>query len=161
MGKNAKYRLRWCWRFKTIFNGGFNTKKTKNCSFFPSLQEKNATTEQHQNDRSDVQHCTKNNFYLVKNPSKLCTEGAIRNFMNVLNCPEIEVNQFWDIVQSPMHLILWTLGESSVPKAVLNPVEKLIQFKQVCGFFVNNSSSLPQVRYKLNASKTCKKQSTF
>ncbi len=39
--------------------------------------------------------------------------------MNVLHCPEDEVKQFWDIVQSPVHLILQTLGESSVPKAVL------------------------------------------
>jgi hypothetical protein len=31
----------------------------------------------------------------------------------------IVLRQFWDIVQSPMHLILQTLGESSVPKAVL------------------------------------------
>jgi hypothetical protein len=29
------------------------------------------------------------------------------------------MEQFWDIVQSPVHLILQTLGESSVPKAVL------------------------------------------
>jgi hypothetical protein len=39
--------------------------------------------------------------------------------MNILNCPEDEVKQFWDIVQWPVHLILQTLGESSVPKAVL------------------------------------------
>jgi hypothetical protein len=39
--------------------------------------------------------------------------------MNVLHCPENEVNQFWDIVQLPVHLILQTLGESSMPKAVL------------------------------------------
>ncbi len=39
--------------------------------------------------------------------------------MNVLHCPENEVQQFWDIVQSPVHLILQALGESSVPKAVL------------------------------------------
>ncbi len=39
--------------------------------------------------------------------------------MNVLHCPENEVKQFWNIVQSPVHLILQTLGESSVPKAVL------------------------------------------
>ncbi len=38
--------------------------------------------------------------------------------MNVLHCPQNELKQFWDIVQSPMHLILQTLGESSVPKAV-------------------------------------------
>ncbi len=39
--------------------------------------------------------------------------------MYVLHCPEDEVKQFWDIVQSPVHLILQKLGESSVAKAVL------------------------------------------
>jgi hypothetical protein len=58
-------------------------------------------------------------FYLETNSSKLCAEGAIRNLMNVLHCPEDEVKQFWAIVQSPVHRILQTLGESSVPKAVL------------------------------------------
>ncbi len=58
-------------------------------------------------------------FYSEKNSSKLSAEGAIGNMINVLNCPEDEVKQFWDIVQSPVHLILQTLGESSVPKAVL------------------------------------------
>jgi hypothetical protein len=39
--------------------------------------------------------------------------------MNVLHCSENEVKQFWDIVQLSVHLILHTLGESSVPKAAL------------------------------------------
>ncbi len=60
-------------------------------------------------------------FYSEKNSSnsKLCAEGAIGNLMNVLHCPKNELKQFWDIVQSPVHLILQTLGESSVPKAVV------------------------------------------
>jgi hypothetical protein len=58
-------------------------------------------------------------FYSEKNSSKLCTEGAIGSLMNELHCPEDEVKQFWDIVQSPVHLIQQTLGESSEPKAVL------------------------------------------
>ena len=58
-------------------------------------------------------------FNSEKNSSKLCAEGAIGNLMNVLHCPQNEVKQFWDIVQSPVHLILQTLGESSAPKAVL------------------------------------------
>jgi hypothetical protein len=61
-------------------------------------------------------------FYSEKNSSKLCAEGAIGNLMNVLHCPKNEVKQFWDIVQSPVHLILQTLGESSVPKAVSKSV---------------------------------------
>jgi hypothetical protein len=61
----------------------------------------------------------KNTFYSEKNSSKLCAEGAIGNLMNVLHCPQNEVKQFWGIVQSPMHLIPQTLGESSVPKLVL------------------------------------------
>jgi hypothetical protein len=39
--------------------------------------------------------------------------------MNILDCPENDVEQFWDIVQSPVHLIQQKLGESFVPKAVL------------------------------------------
>ncbi len=66
-----------------------------------------------------MQGCTENIFYFEKNSSKLCPEGAIGNLMNVLYCPEDRVKQFWDIVQSPVNLILQTLGESSVPKAVL------------------------------------------
>jgi hypothetical protein len=58
-------------------------------------------------------------FYLENNSSKLCNEGAIVNLMNVLHCPENEVKQFWDLVKLPVHLILKTLGESSVPKAIL------------------------------------------
>ena len=49
----------------------------------------------------------------------MCAEGAIGNLMNVLHCNEIDMNQFWCIVQSPIHLIQTTLGESAVPKAVL------------------------------------------
>jgi hypothetical protein len=58
-------------------------------------------------------------FYSEKNSFKFCAEGAIGNLMNALHCSENEVKQFWDIVQLPVHLILQTLGESSVPKAVL------------------------------------------
>jgi hypothetical protein len=100
-------------------------------------------------------------FYSEKNSSKLCTEGAIGNLMNVLHCPQNEVKQFWYIVQLPVYLILQTLGELSVPKAVLNLVENVIQFKKVCGLFVKKSSSAPQVRSESNALKTCKKQSPF
>jgi hypothetical protein len=44
--------------------------------------------------------------------------------MNVLHCPQYKIKQFWDIVQLPVHLILQTLGESSVPKAVLKSGEE-------------------------------------
>ncbi len=65
-----------------------------------------------------MQNCTKNKFFSVKNTTKLCAEGAIGNLMNVLHCNEIEMNQFWSIVQSPINLIQKNLGESAVPKAV-------------------------------------------
>jgi hypothetical protein len=57
--------------------------------------------------------------YVLFREELLCAEGMIGNRMNVLHCSENEVKQFWDIFQSPVHLILQTLGESSVPKAVL------------------------------------------
>jgi hypothetical protein len=121
IGNNTKGRFSSSWRFETIFTEWCYTKKTKTHRFVESFfRKKIALTEQCQYDRSDLQcRCIKNMFYSEKNSSKLCTEGAIGNLMNVLYCPEDEIKQFWDIVQSPVHLILQMLGESSVPKAVL------------------------------------------
>jgi hypothetical protein len=95
-------------------------RKQKSTDYISPLSGKKISSNEHpQNDRSGMQCCTKNKFYSVKNSSKLCAEGAIGNLMNVLRCHAIEVNQFWATVQSPMHLILETLNESSVPKAML------------------------------------------
>ncbi len=163
MGNNSKNRLCWSRRFETIFNGEFNTKKTKIHHFFsPISGKKIVSNKQHQSDRSDLQHCTKNKFFSVKNTTKLCAEGAIGNLMIVLLRNEIEVNQFWSIVQSPINLIQKNLGESAVPKAVQKHlVANVIQLKIVFGFFVRNSSIVLQVCSKLNALKTWKTQSKF
>ncbi len=92
-------------------------RKQKPTDFYnPTSGKKIALTEQCQNDRSDLEGCTENIFYCEKNFSKLCTEGAIGNLMSILHCPENDLKQFWDIVQSPVHLIQQTLGESCVPK---------------------------------------------
>jgi hypothetical protein len=97
-------------------------RKQKSTEFYtPPSGKKMALTEQCQNYRSDLQCCTENMFYSEKNSSKLCAEGAIGNLLSVLHCSQNEVKQFWDIVQLPVHLILQTLGESSVPKALLKP----------------------------------------
>jgi hypothetical protein len=108
-----------------------------------------------------LQGCTENLFYSEKNSFKLCAEGAVGNLMNVLNCLENGVIQFWDIVQSPVHLILQTLGESSVPKTVSKAGGECDSIQKVYGFFAKKSSSALQVHSESNALKTCKKQSTF
>jgi hypothetical protein len=93
-------------------------------------------------------------FYSEKNASKLCAEGAIWNLMNVLHCPENEVKQFWDIVQSPVHLILQTLGESSVPKAVLkssgecDSIQKILWI--LCNKFKFSTTSAFQIECLIN-----------
>jgi hypothetical protein len=51
--------------------------------------------------------------------SKLSAEGAIQNLMNILHCSKHDMDQFWNIVTSPVHLIQQALAESSVPKAVV------------------------------------------
>ena len=58
------------------------------------LQEKNASTEKCQLDRSVLDGCTENVFYCAKNSSKLCAEGAIGNLMNILHCPKNDMEQF-------------------------------------------------------------------
>ncbi len=79
-------------------------RKQKSIDFYtPPSGKKMAWTEKCQNYRSDLQRCTENMFYSEKNSSKLCSEGAIGNLMNVLHCPWNKVKQFWDIVQLPVH----------------------------------------------------------
>jgi hypothetical protein len=131
-------------------------RKQKSTKFFSPLSGKKiASNKQHHSDRSDIQHCTKNKFFSMKNTTELCAEGAIGNLMNVLHCNEIEVNQFWSIVQSPIHLIQTTLGESLVPKAVLKKSGgECDSIQKSFGFFVKKLSSIPQVCYELNVLKT-------
>ena len=70
-------------------------RKQKSTDLYNSSSgQKIASTEQRQNDRSDLQGSTENMFYSEKNSSKLCTEGVVGNLMNVLHCNEDEVNQF-------------------------------------------------------------------
>ncbi len=77
--------------------------------------------------------------------------------MNVLHCHEIEVNQFWAIVQSPMHLILETLNESSVPKAMLKSsgecdwIQKSLWI--LCKQFKFSTTKLLQIEYFKNLKK--------
>ncbi len=112
--------------------------------FIILLQEKNASTEQRQYDKSDLEGRTENIFYCEKSSSKLCTEGVIGNLMNMLHCSENDMKQFWDIVQSPVHLTQQTLGESCVPKAVIKS----------CGEIDSIEKSLWILRKKIKFSTT-------
>jgi hypothetical protein len=138
-------------------------RKQKSTDFYTHPSGKKiASTEQCQNYRSDLQHCTKKLFYSEKNSSKMCAEGAIGNLMNVLHCSENEVEQFWDIVQLPVHLILQTLGESSVPKAVLKSGGECDSIQKSLWILCKKIQvQHHKVRSKSNALKTCKKRSPF
>ncbi len=136
-------------------------RKRKPTDFYNPQEKKIALNEQCQYDRSDLEGCMENIFYCEKNSSKLCAEGAIGNLMNMLHCPENDLKQFWDIVQSPVHLIQQTLGESCVPKDVLKPCGEIDLLKKVCGFYAKKSSLALQVHSEFNTFKTCKKRLIF
>jgi hypothetical protein len=71
---------------------GASPRKPKPTDFYnPPSGKKTASTEQCQNDRSDLEGPTENKFYCEKNSSKLCAEVAIGNLMNILHCPENDV----------------------------------------------------------------------
>jgi hypothetical protein len=77
--------------------------------------------------------------------------------MNVLNFLQNEVKQFWDNVQLPMHLILQTLGESSVPTAVLKSGGECdsiqISLWNLCKKFKFSTTSLFQIECFKNLQK--------
>jgi hypothetical protein len=56
-----------------------------------------------------------------ENLSKLCTEGAIQNLLNMLHFLPEEMNIFWKLATSDLITLMKSLNESFVPKAVLTP----------------------------------------
>jgi hypothetical protein len=137
-------------------------RKQKSTDFYtPPSGKKIASTEQHQYVRSDLLCCTKNMFHSEKNSSKMCSEGAIENLMNVLHYSENEVKQFWDIVQLPVHLILQTLSDSSMPKAVLKSGGECDSIQKSLWILRKKIKFSTTSLFRIECFKTCKKQSTF
>ena len=137
-------------------------RKQKPTDFYnPSSGKTIALTEQCQNDRSDLEGRTENIFYCEKNSSKLCAEGAIGNLMNILHCPENDMNLFWDIVHSPVHLIQQMLGESCVSKATLKSCGECDSIQKSPWILCKKSSLALQVHSKLIAFKSYKLQLMF
>ncbi len=133
-------------------------RKQKPTDFYnPPSGKKIASTEQCHHDGSVFEGPTENIIYCERNSSKLCAEGAIGNLMNILNCSKNDMEQFWDIVTSPVHSILHA-GESSVPKAVLKSGGKCDSIQKILWILPKKSSLALQVRTKLIAFKTCRKQ---
>jgi hypothetical protein len=68
-------------------------RKPKPTDFYnPPSGKKIALTKQRQYERSDLEGHTENIFYCEENSSKLCTEGAIGNLLNMLHCPESTIS---------------------------------------------------------------------
>ncbi len=61
----------------------------------------------------------KNKFYSKENLSKLCTEGAIQNLVNMLHFSTEDMNIFWELVTPNLLTLIESLIEPNVPKAVL------------------------------------------
>ncbi len=44
-------------------------------------------------------------YYSLENTSKFCTEGSVKNLLNMLRLSEYDVSVFWDLVTAPLHSI--------------------------------------------------------
>jgi hypothetical protein len=58
-------------------------------------------------------------YYSLENTSKFCTEGSVKNLLNMLRLSEHDVNVIWDLVTAPLHSISERLREV-VQKIVCN-----------------------------------------
>ncbi len=63
----------------------------------------------------------KNMFFSDEHLSKLCAKGAIQNLLNMLHFLPEDVNIFWELATSDLLILMKSLNESFVPKAVLTP----------------------------------------
>jgi hypothetical protein len=56
-----------------------------------------------------------------ENSSKLCSEGAIENLLNMLHFLPEDMNVFWELATSDLITVMKSLNESFVPKDVSTP----------------------------------------
>ncbi len=63
----------------------------------------------------------KNMFFSDENSSKLCTEGAIQNLLNMLHFLPKDMNIFWELATSDLFALMKSLNETFAPRDVLSP----------------------------------------
>jgi hypothetical protein len=63
----------------------------------------------------------KNMFFSDKNSSKLCSEGAIQNLLNMLHFLPVDMIFFLKLATSDLFTLMKSLNETLVPRAVLSP----------------------------------------
>ena len=98
-------------------------KKRTSTDFYFDMIDKKCKANKRSDDLLNPQTGTiKIMFYSEENSSKLCSEGAIRNLMNMLHCSTEDMNLFWELATSNLSLIMMSLNELNVPKKVLNQI---------------------------------------
>ena len=96
-----------------------STKKHKPTDFFLPQPDAKIPSTMQLDENMSTKDEIQNKFYSYDNSSKLCAEGAIVNLMNVLYCPEDDMNKFWKIVcDQSMQSVCAKLDETAVPKIV-------------------------------------------
>jgi hypothetical protein len=98
-------------------------------------------------------------FYSLENTSKFCTEGSMKNLLNMVILSEHDVSMIWDLATAPLHSISERLHEA-VPKIVcnhynqVNSIQKCLwilwkQFNFIATKKVNCRTSRPsRIHYK-------------
>jgi hypothetical protein len=83
---------------------------------------------------------TSNNFFSSDNSSKLCAEGALKNFLYMLKMNAQDIKEFWMLVMLPLSTISDSLQED-VPKAVCNSHQQVNSI-QKCLWILRTNSDL-------------------
>jgi hypothetical protein len=134
------------------------SRKQKSTDLYnPPSGKKISAIEQCDHNGSAPEGCIGNIFYSENNSSKLCAEGAIQNPMSILHDFKHDMDQFWIIVTSSVHLIPQALGESSVPKAVVKFGVQCDSIQKSLWILHKISSSPLQMCFELTSPKTCNK----
>ncbi len=100
-------------------------------------------TDENPSDQVQVQ----NKFYSIRNMSKLCAEGAIKNLLSMLNYSQSNIHSFLNLCNALVSLVMKQLQEKCVSKAVLNvyctenPIKKCLWILQ-CKFRFTTTSTL-------------------
>jgi len=105
-----------------------STRKRKVTDFFVgdgnAVTNSNKKIKGNQKSESKIGSGMEMKYYSLENQSKFCAEGAIKNFLHVINMSERDITSFWNLSISPLKIISETLN-CEIPKSVCNTFQQI------------------------------------
>jgi hypothetical protein len=99
-------------------------------------------------------------FYLEENSSKLCSEVAIINLMNMLHCSKEDMKIVWELATSDLLSIMKSFNELNVPMKVFKPGLEIDSIEECLWILCKKFNFATMTKVKVDCFKSLKQSLT-